>query len=70
MVEACQHRSQVCDVSHGVETVQPNAVRYLPAPDAVERLWQAYARLDPGRATAATWDDEIDEWIANQPRAS
>ncbi len=42
-----------------METVQPNAVRYLPAPDAAERLWQAYARLDPGRATAATWDDAI-----------
>jgi hypothetical protein len=46
-------------MDRGVKAFQPNSERYLPSPDAAERLWQAYARLDPGRATAATWDDAV-----------
>jgi hypothetical protein len=33
--------------------------RHVPAPAAAERLWQAYAQIDPGRETAGSWDAAI-----------
>jgi hypothetical protein len=43
------------------EPKEPAAfTRHVPAPAAAERLWQAYARIDPGRETARSWDEAIE----------
>jgi hypothetical protein len=43
------------------EPKEPAAfTRHVPAPAAAERLWQAYAQIDPGRETVGSWDEAIE----------